>query len=246
MKYYEYDCSWLPQFWGRHGEGYKNASATMRLLETGQPHEMRLWHESIESYVPTLLCSTAEQQRSKKFGNWLASGIQLVLHLRRGKPIGGGQFSNESLARYLPGWGVSGTMAPGVRLPARLTNGFHWWTKSGHPKVQQFVILPLKLSVWGIYPTSANFHWTYWTWLQSHKVIEIIWILHWLQPRFSGKSLAQSPATSNVDSLPSRLGVVGWYAPDPNGWWFHRFTPAKYQPFGVIVGHSMQKKTCDP
>ena len=90
MKYYEYDCSWLPQFWGRHGEGYKNASATMRLLETGQPHEMRLWHESIESYVPTLLCSTAEQQRSKKFGNWLASWIQLVLHLRRGKPIGGG------------------------------------------------------------------------------------------------------------------------------------------------------------
>ena len=96
MKYYEYDCSWLPQFWGRHGEGYKNASATMRLLETGQPHEMRLWHESIESYVPTLLCCTAEQQGSKKIGNWLASWIQLVLHLRRGKPIGGGGSSRTS------------------------------------------------------------------------------------------------------------------------------------------------------
>lgn len=150
MKYYEYDCSWLPQFWGRHGEGYKNASATMRLLETGQPHEMRLWHESIESYVPTLLCCTAEQQGSKKIGNWLASWIQLVLHLRRGKPIGGGAVLERVIGPISAWMGCFWHNGTRREIACEADQWLSLVNQKWPPKVQQFVILPLKLPVWGI------------------------------------------------------------------------------------------------
>ena len=80
MKYNEYDFSWLFQFRGRDGEGYKkntcyreaSGEASQKGKFSTQRNMTTTWDalvaRSIESYVATSLCSTADQQRSKKFG----------------------------------------------------------------------------------------------------------------------------------------------------------------------------------
>ena len=92
MKYYEILWIWLFMTSPVLGEGWGGLQKCICYHEASGDRTTT-WDalvERIESYVPTLLRSTAEQQRSKKFGNWLASWIQLVLHLYvEENPLGG-------------------------------------------------------------------------------------------------------------------------------------------------------------